>query len=146
MSLLVQHYCVLLASHNPILSLTLTPTPTLIWRARGRQGRSRGSTACFHGVLPASPALDNGVARVYLQDGVAFRVYPACQGPGVWYRWDYIETKSKVEVMIDHFPRYANVSRPLACPLPPPPPTMRQHGRRSQVCLLLQMWYAVLSR
>ena len=31
------------------LPLTLTPTP---WRARGRQGRSHGSAACFEGVFP----------------------------------------------------------------------------------------------
>ena len=35
---------------NPIPGLTLRLTPTL-WRARGRQGQSRGPAACFGGRL-----------------------------------------------------------------------------------------------
>ena len=52
------------AQTNPIpdLTLTLTLTPTL-WGARGRQGQTRGSTACFGGVFTKKPrAAENSVS------------------------------------------------------------------------------------
>ena len=59
---------------TPVVTLTLAP---ILWRARGRQGRSRRSAMCFGDVSPPPKKttrriasldhIDSGVARVYLQ-------------------------------------------------------------------------------
>lgn len=67
-----------------------TPTPTLslaLWRARGRQGRSRGSPSCLvalphhrDGRRTSLDQSDRGVARVVLHGSVAVRSSPNIRG------------------------------------------------------------------